>query len=71
MGEGALERIRRPPAAADLNKTAPRAGTGAPRDLLEVSYSPGLRPNTQRRDPSGRRHMVTWPSGGATGIASS
>jgi drug/metabolite transporter (DMT)-like permease len=22
-------------------------------------YKPGLRPNTQRRDPSGRRHIVT------------
>jgi hypothetical protein len=34
-------------------------------------YKPGFNPNTQRRDPSGRRHIVTWPSGGATGIASS
>src|SRR5262249_21865523 len=36
-----------------------------------VLYRPGFKPNTQRLDPSGRRQMVTWPSGGATGIASS
>ena len=33
--------------------------------------SPGFKPNTQRRDPSGRRQIVTWPLGGGTGIASS
>ena len=41
------------------------------RVALKVFYRPGFRPNTQRLDPSGRRQMVTWPSGGATGIASS
>jgi hypothetical protein len=38
---------------------------------MKINYRPGFKPNTQRRDPSGRRHIVTWPSGGATGIASS
>jgi hypothetical protein len=37
--------------------------------LLPSIYRPGFRPNTQRLEPSGRRQMVTWPSGGATGIA--
>lgn len=35
------------------------------------TQSPGFNPKTQRRVPSGRRHIVNWPSGGATGIASS
>src|SRR5262249_41215439 len=39
--------------------------------LRVLFYRPGFKPNTQRLDPSGRRQMVTWPSGGATGIASS
>ena len=39
--------------------------------VLPSIYRPGFRPNTQRLEPSGRRQMVTWPSGGATGIASS
>jgi hypothetical protein len=34
-------------------------------------YKPGFKPKTQRRVPSGRRHIVSWPSGGAIGIASS
>jgi hypothetical protein len=37
----------------------------------DYSHRPGFKPKTQRRVPSGRRHIVTWPSGGATGIASS
>jgi hypothetical protein len=32
---------------------------------------PGFKPNTQRRVPSDRRQIVTWPAGGGTGIASS
>ena len=39
--------------------------------VLPSIYRPGFRPNTHRLEPSGRRQMVTWPSGGATGIASS
>jgi hypothetical protein len=34
-------------------------------------YKPGLRPKTQRRVPSGLRQIVSIPSGGAIGIASS
>lgn len=48
----------------------PRA-QGALLSEPDYSYRPGFKPKTQRRVPSGRRHIVTWPSGGATGIASS